>query len=187
MLRDAAKRLLADNCPTTFDRKMMADATAHDKEFWKKLVELGWPGLLIPEQYGGQGGSFLDMTVIIEEAGKALVPGPFFTSALLAAPLVIEGGSDAQKKDVLPRMAKGEFIGTLALAEAAGRFDAEGIQLKASKSGNDYTISGEKFFVPDAHVANGMAVAVRTGGSGEKGITIAIVPTDAKGVTITQL
>jgi len=187
MLRDAAKRFLADNCPTTFVRKMMADATAHDKTFWNKLVELGWPGLLIPENYGGQGGSFLDMTVVVEEAGKALVPGPFFTQALVAAPLVVEGGSEQLKKDILPRMASGEFIGTLALAEASGRFDADGIQLKASKSGNDYTISGEKMFVPDAHVANGIAVAVRTGGSGEKGITILLVPCDSKGLTVTQL
>ena len=187
MLRDAAKRFLADNCPTKFVRQMMADPTAHDAGFWKKLVELGWPGLLIPESYGGQGGSFLDMTVIVEEAGKALVPGPFFTSALLAAPLLIEGGSDQQKKDLLPRMAKGEFIGTVAIAEAAGRFDADGIQLKATKSGNEYTITGEKFFVPDAHVANGMAVAVRTGGSGEKGITILAMNAKAPGITITQL
>ncbi|HVN27387.1 MAG TPA: acyl-CoA dehydrogenase family protein, partial [Candidatus Binataceae bacterium] len=187
MLRDAAKRFLADNCPTTYVRKMMADPTAHDPEFWKKIVDLGWPGLLIPEQYGGQGGSFLDMTVIAEEAGKALVPGPFFTSALIAAPLAIEGATEEQKKDILPRMAKGEFIGTLALAEASGRFDADGIQLKASKSGSDYVLNGEKFFVPDAHVANGMAVAVRTGGSGEKGVTLLIVPTNAPGVTITQL
>src|SRR5215475_11897427 len=104
MLRDAAKRFLADNCPTTYVRKMMADPTGHDKEFWKKLVDLGWPSLLIPEEYGGQGGSFLDMTVVAEEAGKALVPGPFFTSALLGAPLVIEGGSEEQKKSILPRM-----------------------------------------------------------------------------------
>ncbi|MGB0060715.1 acyl-CoA dehydrogenase family protein [Candidatus Binatus sp.] len=187
MLRDAAKRFLADNCPTKFVRQQMADATAHDAGFWKKLVELGWPGLLIPEEYGGQGGSFLDMTVIVEEAGKALVPGPLFTSALLAAPLLIEGGSDQQKKDILPRMAKGEFIGTVAIAEAAGRFDAEGIQLKATKSGKEYTITGEKFFVPDAHVANGMAVAVRTGGSGEKGITILAMNAKAPGITITQL
>jgi len=187
MLRDAAKRFLADNCPTTYVRKMMAHETAHDTDFWKKLVELGWPGLLIPEQYGGQGGSFLDMTVIAEEAGKALVPGPFFTAALLGAPLAIEGCSEEQKKDILPRMAKGEFIGTLALAEASGRFDADGVQLKASKSGNDYVISGEKFFVPDAHVANAMAVALRTSGSGEKGVTLVIVPTNAPGVTITQL
>src|SRR5260370_41739590 len=78
MLRDAAKRFLADNCPTKFVRQMMADPTAHDAAFWKKLVELGWPGLLIPESYGGQGGSFLDMTVIVEEAGETLVPGPPF-------------------------------------------------------------------------------------------------------------
>jgi alkylation response protein AidB-like acyl-CoA dehydrogenase len=187
MLRDAAKRFLADNCPTTFVRKQMADATAHDKEFWKKLVGLGWPGLLIPEQYGGQGGSFLDMTVIIEEAGKALLPGPFFTQALLAAPIALEGGSDQMKKDILPRMAKGEFIGTVAIAEAPGRFDADGIQLKAAKSGSDYVLSGEKFFVPDAHVANGMCVAARTSGSGEKGITLFTVNTNAPGITITQL
>ncbi|HVA82056.1 MAG TPA: acyl-CoA dehydrogenase family protein [Candidatus Binataceae bacterium] len=187
MLRDAAKRFLADNCPTKFVRQMMADATGHDQAFWKKIVELGWPGLLVPENYGGQGGAFLDLTVVIEEAGKALVPGPFFTAALLGVPLVVEGGSEAQKKELLPRMAKGEFIGTLALAEAAGRFDADGVQMKATKSGSDYTISGEKFFVPDAHVANGMAVAVRTSGSGEKGITLLLVPTNAKGVTITQL
>ena len=84
-------------------------------------------------------------------------------------------------------MAKGEYIGTVAIAEAAGRFDADGIQLKASKSGPEYVLSGEKFFVPDAHVANGIATAVRTGGSGEKGITILGVPADAKGLTITQL
>jgi alkylation response protein AidB-like acyl-CoA dehydrogenase len=187
MLRDAAKRFLADNCSTKFVRQMMADKIAHDAGFWRKLVDLGWPGLLIPEEYGGQGGTFLDMTVIAEEAGKALIPGPFFTSALLAAPILIEGGSAEQKKEVLPRMAKGEFIGTVAIAEAAGRFDADGIQLKASKSGSDHTITGEKFFVPDAHVANGIAVAVRTGGSGEKGITVLLVPPDAKGLTITQL
>ena len=186
MLRDAAKRFLADNCPTTFVRKCMADETAHDKEFWRKLVDLGWPGLLIPEQYGGQGGSFLDMTVVIEEAGKALVPGPFFTAALLAAPLVIEGGSEALKKDLLPRMARGEFIGTLALAEASGRYDADGIQMKARKTAKGYTLSGEKFFVPDAHVANGMAVAARTG-KGQRGITIFLLPPDAPGVTVTQL
>ncbi len=98
MLRDAAKRFLADNCPTKFVRQMMADPTGHDKTFWKKIVELGWPGLLVPEEYGGQGGTFLDMTVVVEEAGKALIPGPFFTAALIGVPLVVEGGSDAQKR-----------------------------------------------------------------------------------------
>jgi alkylation response protein AidB-like acyl-CoA dehydrogenase len=131
MLRDAAKRFLADNCPTTFARKMMSHQTAHDDGFWRKIVGLGWPAMLIPEQYGGQGGTFLDMTVVVEEAGRALLPGPFFTSALIGVPLAIEGASETQKKQILPQMAKGEFIGTLALAEAAGRFDAGGVELKA--------------------------------------------------------
>src|ERR1700719_5285696 len=109
MLRDAAKRFLADNCSTKFVRQMMADESAHDAGFWRKLVDLGWPGLLIPEEYGGQGGTFLDMTVIAEEAGKALVPGPFFAAALLGAPIVIESFSEAQKKELLPKMAKGEI------------------------------------------------------------------------------
>jgi len=189
MLREAAKRFLADNCPTTFVRKMMADETAHDIAFWRKLAELGWPGLLIPESYGGQGGSFLDMTVIAEEAGKALIPGPFFASALLGVPIVIEGGSDALKKQILPKLATGESIYTVAIAEASGRFDAGGVELKAKKQGGSYELSGEKFFVPDAHVATGIAVAARTGqGSGpQDGITVFLVDPKAKGVTITQL
>ena len=186
MLRDAAKRFLADNCPTKFVRQMMADGTAHDQGFWKKIVELGWPGLLIPENYGGQGGSFLDMTVIAEEAGKVLVPGPFFTSALLGAPLMIEGGSEEQKKSILPRMASGEFIGTVAIAEAAGRFDAAGIQLKASKSGSDYVLSGRSSSCP-THTSQMVSRWRAHRRQRENGISIFLVPSDAKGVTVTQL
>jgi alkylation response protein AidB-like acyl-CoA dehydrogenase len=189
MLRDAAKRFLADNCPTTFVRKMMAHDTAHDADFYKKLVELGWPGLLIPEQYGGAGGTFLDLTVIMEEAGKALVPGPFFATALLGVPLILEGGSEAQKQEWLPKLAAGEAVATLAIAEASGRFDAGGIGLKAEKKGNRYVLSGEKLFVPDAHVANCIAVVARTqsGSKSEDGISLFLVPSDAKGLTIMQL
>ncbi|MGH7987714.1 MAG: acyl-CoA dehydrogenase family protein [Candidatus Binataceae bacterium] len=187
MLRDAAKRFLADNCDTKFVRQMMAHETAHDPGFWQKLVGLGWPGLLIPEQFGGQGGSFLDATVIAEEAGKALLPGPFFATAMLGVPAIMEGGSDALKKDLLPKLAEGKYLATVAIAEAAGRFDAGGIALKASKKGTNYTLSGEKFFVPDAQVADAIIVAARTTGSGEEGITLLCVPAREKGVTITQL
>jgi alkylation response protein AidB-like acyl-CoA dehydrogenase len=189
MLRDAAKRFLADNCPTTFVRKMMAHETAHDPEFYKKLVELGWPGLLIPEQYGGTGGTFLDLTVIMEETGKALLPGPFFATALLAAPLILEGGSEAQKKELLPKIAAGDLLATLALAEASGRFDAGGIGLMAEKKGASCVLSGEKLFVPDAHVAGCIAVAARSqrGADPEQGISLFLVPANAKGLTITQL
>ena len=188
MLRDAAKRFLADNCSTKFVRQMMADPTAHDAAFWSKLVGQGWPGLLIPAAYGGTDGTFLDMTVIVEELGKALIPGPFFATALLGAPAFIEGGSEAQKKEFLPKMAEGKFIATVAIAEAPGRFDAGGIELKATKKGAGYTLNGEKFFVPDAHVADAVVVAARTGaGTGENGITLLCVPAKEKGVTVTQL
>jgi alkylation response protein AidB-like acyl-CoA dehydrogenase len=187
MLRDAAKRFLADNCSTKFVRQMMADPTAHDGQFWRKIVDLGWPGLLIPEQYGGQGGTFLDMTVIAEEVGKALIPGPFFASALLGVPIVMEGGSEKQMSELLPKMAKGEYIATVAIAEASGRFDAGGVELKAAKKGNDYILSGEKFFVPDAHVADCIVVAARSSGSGENGTTLLMVPANEKGVAVTQL
>ena len=189
MLRDAAKRFLADNCPTTFVRKMMAHDTAHDADFWKKLVDLGWPGLLIPEQYGGQAGTFLDLTVVLEEAGKALLPGPFFATTVLGVPLILEGGSDQQKQEILPRLAAGELLATVAIAEPSGRFDAGGIGLKADTKGGKYVLSGEKLFVPDAHVANLIGVAVRTrqGADAEDGITMLLVPSNAKGLTINQL
>jgi alkylation response protein AidB-like acyl-CoA dehydrogenase len=188
MLRDAAKRFLADNCSTKFVRQMMADPTAHDPAFWGKLVGQGWPGLLIPEQYGGTNGTFLDLTVIAEEMGKAIIPGPFFAAAALGAPAFIDGASDALKKEFLPKMAEGKFIATVAIAEGTGRFDAGGIEIKASKKGSGYTLTGEKFFVPDAHVADAIIVAARTGGgNGEDGITLLCVPAKEKGVTVTQL
>ena len=188
MLRDAAKRFLADNCSTKFVRQMMAHETAHDAAFWDKLVGLGWPGLIIPEEFGGQGGTFLDLTVIAEEAGKALVPGPFSTATTLGGPIFIEGGSDAQKKEFLPKIAAGKFIPTVAVAEASGRWDAGGIELKATRKGSGYSLTGEKFFVPDAHVADAIVVAARTGnGAGEDGITLLCVPAKEKGVTVTQL
>jgi alkylation response protein AidB-like acyl-CoA dehydrogenase len=188
MLRDAAKRFLNDNCSTKFVRQVMASDTAHDLGFWDKLVGLGWPGLLIPEEFGGQGGTFLDLTVIAEEAGKALLPGPFFASTMLGAPVFLEGGSDAQKKEFLPKIAEGKFIPAVAIAEAAGRFDAGGIELQAIKKGSGYTLNGEKFFVPDAHIAGAIIVAARTGkGSGEEGISLFCVPANERGVTVTQL
>jgi len=186
MLRDAAKRFLADNCSTKFVRQMMAHETAHDPVFWQKLVGQGWPGMLIPEEYGGTNGTFLDMTVVVEEMGKALLPGPFFAAALLGAPAFIEGASDALKKEFLPKMAEGKFIATLALAEASGRFDGGGVELRATKQGSGYVLNGEKFFVPDAHVADALIVAARTG-AGPGGITLLCIPRTEKGITVTQL
>lgn len=186
-LREATRKFLDNECPTTFVRKMMADDTAHSTELWKKIAQLGWLGIMVPEDFGGAGGSFLDLVVILEETGKSLLPGPFFATALLGTTAILAGGSDAQKAALLPKIVEGTHVVTLALAEKSGRYDAAGVTLAATVKGNDFTLSGEKMFVPDAHVADQLIVAARTGGSGEEGITLFLVDAKAPGVTITQL
>jgi len=188
-LRDATRKFLDNECPTTFVRKMMADDTAHATELWKKIAELGWLGIIVPEEFGGSGGSFLDLVVILEEAGKSLLPGPFFASALLGSTAVLAGGSAAQKSAILPKVVEGSHILTLALAEKSGRYDAAGVTLAAKPKGKDFVLSGEKLFVPDAHVADQLIVAARTaqGSNPEDGITLFLVDAKTPGVSIAQL
>ena len=144
-LRDATRKFLDKNeCPTTFCTQMMADDTAHATELWKKIAQLGWLGIIVPEDFGGSGGSFLDLVVILEEAGKSLLPGPFFATALLGTTTVLAGGSASQKEAILPKIVEGNHIVTLALAEKSGRYDAAGVTLAARAKGNDFVLSGEK-------------------------------------------
>jgi alkylation response protein AidB-like acyl-CoA dehydrogenase len=188
-LREATRKFLDNECPTTFVRKMMADDTAHSTELWKKIAQLGWLGIMVPEDFGGAGGSFLDLVVILEETGKSLLPGPFFATALLGTTAILAGGSAVQKSALLPKIAEGTHIVTLALAEKSGRYDAAGVTLAAKAKGSDFALSGEKMFVPDAHVADQMIVAARTGqgSNAEEGITLFLIDAKAPGVIITQL
>ncbi len=189
MLRDATRRFLDNECPSSFVRKMMEDDSAHATEMWKKVAEQGWPAILIDEAHGGVGGSFLDMVVILEEMGRSLLPGPFLATALLGTPAILAGGSDEQKSAILPGVAAGETVLSLALAEKSGRYDAGGVALAATPKGEDFLLSGEKFFVPDAHVADQIVVVARTGqgAAAEDGISLFVVDAKAPGVTVTQL
>lgn len=190
LLRDATRKFLDAECPTAFVRKMMEDDTAHATELWKKAAELGWLGILVPEQYGGSGGSFLDLVVVLEETGKSLMPGPFFATVLLGGAAVLAGGSDEQKAEILPRMAAGELVLSLAQVERGGRYDAGGIAMSAAATDAGFFLSGEKLFVPDAHVADHLVVAARTGAeadSPEDDITLFLVDAKAPGIEITQL
>ncbi len=189
LLRDSARKFLDAECPTTFVRKMMEDDSAHATELWKKAAELGWMGILIPEGHGGIGGSFLDLVVVMEEMGRSLMPGPFLATVLLGSAAVLVGGSDEQKDAILPKVAAGEWVMTLAQAEKSGRYDAGGIGMPATARGSDFVLSGEKLFVPDAHVADQMVVAARTGSHAapEDGITLFLVDAKSPGVEITQL
>jgi alkylation response protein AidB-like acyl-CoA dehydrogenase len=186
LLKNSARDFLEKECPETYVRQMEEDEKGFSPEVWRKMADLGWQGLMIPEEQGGAGFGFLDLVVLLEEFGRALVPGPFIPTQI-AATAIMEGGSDQQKKDVLSKVASGDLILTLAFTEPSARFDAEGVQLKAEKQGGDYVLNGTKLFISDANVADQLVVVARTGGSGEQGISLFLVDRTASGVSVETL
>src|SRR5436190_15870337 len=134
MLRRSARGFLAKECGPKVVRRVMESADGFDAALWKKISDLGWTALGVPEEYGGVG-TFLDLVVVLEEAGRALLPGPLFATMGLAVPALIEAGTDSQKKHVLGAISSGDARATLALTEPSGRWDADGIQLVAHQAG----------------------------------------------------
>jgi alkylation response protein AidB-like acyl-CoA dehydrogenase len=185
-LQKYARDFLEKECPSSFVRKMMDDDTAFDQSFYNHIAELGWMGIAIPEEYGGQGMTYVDLAVLMEEMGRALVPGPYFASVCLGAVAVLEAGTDAQRKAILPGIASGEKRATVAYTEASGRVDAAGIQMSAKGDG---TLSGQKLFVPDAHLADTIVVAARTSDTDhpEDGVSLFVVDASSPGVSVSQL
>ena len=186
-LQRAAREFLTRECPPTFVREMYKEKDGFSRELHRKMATLGWTGLLIPESYGGLGLGMLDMALLLEEMGRAVVPGPFMFSSVLVTLGLMQGGTPAQKKAWLPRLASGEAVGTLAFLEAEDRLDAAGISLKAKKSRDGYSLSGTKMFVPFAAVADFLLVAVRTNGRGEAGVSLVLVEREAPGLTLKPL
>jgi alkylation response protein AidB-like acyl-CoA dehydrogenase len=186
MLRSSTRDFLAKECSSKVVRKLMEASDAYDEGLWTKIAGLGWTGLGIPEQYGGVG-TFLDLIVVLEEAGRALMPGPFFATMGLAVPALIEAGTEAQKKEVLGAIAQGSARATLALTEPSGRWDAGAVTLSAKPSGGGWKLDGVKLFVADAEAADYMVVAARTRGEGEDGISLFLVKGRPAGMTVTTL
>ena len=184
MLKTSARDFLESECPKRLVREMADDATGFSPELWKKMAGLGWQGLVIPEEYGGVGSSFLDLVVLLEEMGRTLVPGPFLPTVVLAGRPILAAGSEEQKQQFLPGIASGELIATLALLESDGNLDAAGIGVTAVPSGDDFIINGTKLFVPDAHVADLLLVVARTRDSADKtdGISLFLVDTRTDGI-----
>ncbi len=184
MLKTSARDFLENECPKKLVRDMMDDEKGYSPELWQKMAELGWQGLAFPEQYGGVGMSFLDLAVLLEEMGRALVPGPFVPTVVLAGRTILAAGSEEQKKESLTRIAGGEIIMTLALTEPSGGIEASDITVKATTAGNNFTINGTKLFVPDAHVADYIICAARTrdGANKEDGITLFLVDAGTDGI-----
>lgn len=186
MLKDAAHSFILKECPRTFVRDMAEDQRGYTPQIWQKMAELGWMGLLFPERYGGSEGSFLDLAVLLYEMGYGCLPGPFFSTVVLGGLTLLEAGSEAQKKNLLPEVAQGKRILSLALTEKGGTYSLGGISTKAEWRDGHYVLSGAKLFVPDAHVSDTLICAARTGDSqGELGLFL--VDGKSQGVAVQGL
>ena len=183
ILKKMARDFLATECPKTKVRELEESEEGYSPELWKKMAELGWMGLIIPEEYEGMGYTFQDLTVLLEEIGRNILPGPLVCTITSTFP-ILDAGTEEQKKEFLPKIARGELILTTALLEAEGTLDASGIVAKATPKGDDFIINGTKLFVEMAHVANYLICATRTkdGASPEEGITLFIVDAKAPGI-----
>jgi alkylation response protein AidB-like acyl-CoA dehydrogenase len=188
MLRKSARDFLTKEAPMTYVRKMMEDDRGFTDAQWKKMADLGWMGLVLPEQYGGSGLDFVDLVVVLEEMGRVVLPGPFFSTVILAGVAIADAGTDAQKQEYLPKIASGDLKATIAHLEPSGRWDADGIALEAKKDGAGFVLNGMKLFVPDGHVADVLVVAAREPGTkGTQGISLFLVDAKSPGVTVTLL
>ena len=189
LLRDTARKFLEGQCPTKFVREMMATEDAVTPAFWGKLAENGWLGIAYPEEDGGSGLGLTDLVVLMEEMGRAAMPGPFPATVLLGGAAIAEAGSPDQRREWLPRIAAGEAKATLAVTEPNPRWDAAGITAAAREERGGFALSGTKMFVPDAHLADVLVVAARSrdGSTMEDGVSLFLVPSDAAGLDIRVL
>ena len=189
MLKTSAQEFLSRECPTTLVREMEESERGYPDDLWRQIAGLGWTGVPFPEQYGGTGGDFLDLAVLLEEMGRALTPVPYFSTVILGGLTILDAGNDAQKADLLTRICDGSSILTLAIAETAASYEAWGIETAAAPDPDGYTLNGIKLFVPDAHVADTIIIAARTapGADPESGITLFLVPAAAPGLSIAPI
>ena len=183
-LRNTVRAFLESKSAESAVREQMETEAGYDEAVWRQMAEqMGLQGLHIPEAYGGSGFGYVELGIVLEEMGRALLCAPFFSSVVLAANTLIQSGDEDAKQKYLPGIASGETIATLAYTEPSGKWDEAGITMEASGSGDSWTLTGEKMFVVDGHTANLIIVAARTGA----GVSLFAVDGDASGLTRTAL
>jgi alkylation response protein AidB-like acyl-CoA dehydrogenase len=183
-LRTGVRRFLAEKSPETEVRRLMDTADGYDPAVWSQMADqLGLQSLTIPEEFGGSGFTYVELTVVLEEMGAALLCAPFFSTVVLAANALLTSGDDEAKKSYLPGIASGETIATLAITEDNGKWDFSGIECAATKGDDGWVLDGHKMFVIDGAVANLIVVAARTAA----GVTLFAVDGEASGLTRTNL
>ncbi len=183
-LRSSVRRFLDDKSPIPEVRRLMETTEGYDPAVWAQMgTQLGLQGLAIPEEHGGSGFTYVELIVVFEEMGRSLLCAPYFATIALAANAILTTGDDAAKKELLPGIATGDTIATLAFTEDNGRWDEGGITTTATRAGDGWTLDGHKMFVLDGHVANLLVVAART----PAGLSLFAVEGDAAGLTRTPL
>ncbi|GIW09174.1 MAG: acyl-CoA dehydrogenase [Dehalococcoidia bacterium] len=187
VLKRTAREFLQSVCSPAIVRQMEEDRIGFDPAVWKRIcTEMGWTGLLVPEEYGGQGGDVSDMAVLFEEVGRALLPGPLFASGVEGALALLALGSEEQKRALLPQLVSGEKIIVLAVTEPSGSYEGWGVETRAERSNGRWTLRGTKLYIPYAHVADRLIVAARHG-EGDDAIAFFLVDPKAPGVRVTIL
>jgi alkylation response protein AidB-like acyl-CoA dehydrogenase len=189
MLRESARDFLQKECPKKLVKQLDESDEGYSRELWRKMAGLGWMGLVFPEKYGGGGRNFLDLAILLEEMGYNIVPGPFFSTVVLGGLAILTAGSEEQKTEFLPRIARGEMILSLALTEPAASYDAASVKTEAIARNGKYVIKGTKLFVLNANVADYILCVARTKKTSnpEDGITVFLVDARSLGLKCTLL
>ena len=188
LLKQTAQDFIARELPKERVRELFDSPTGFAPDLWQQMSTLGWTGMLIPAEYGGAGSDFTTLGVLFEELGAGVCPGPLLSSSVLSATAVLEGGSEEQKRSLLPALARGERIIAFAYTEADYGWSPDKIDVSIMEDGDQYVVNGTKMFVPDAHVADQILVVGRSApGEGGNGLTAATVDREATGVTVRAL
>ena len=185
MLKNTAQEFLKKECPWTFVKKIDESNSGFPKDLWHKVAELGWLGMRFPESYGGIGCTIGELGIIYEEMGQALVPGVFFSSSVLCGSIILSAGSSEQKQQLLPAIARGNTILTLALTEPDYGWGPECIHLSATPKGGHFILNGTKRFVFDAQIANWIVCVAKTQENSDPamGITLFLVDKGTPGLS----
>src|SRR5258705_5137763 len=182
--RSALRRFLNDKSPTTEVRRLMATTEGYNPEVWRQLSdELALPGIHIPEQYGGAGFGMVELCIVAEELGRALFCGPYFSTTVLAANAILNAGTEAQKSSLLPRLASGSRLATLAVTELNGDWDPLKVELAATRAADGYRLDGSKRYVVDGHIADLIVVAGRVAtNAGDNAVALFTLGAKSNGV-----
>jgi alkylation response protein AidB-like acyl-CoA dehydrogenase len=190
LLRHSAREFVTKNSPLKRVRALRdgRDPVGFSRELWSEMAQLGWLGIIFPENFGGAGLGYMDLIVVMEELGRNLVPEPMLANVLLGGNAILLGGSESLQQTLLPPLIEGKLLLTVACHEPRSRYDLDRVHTHAERSGQGWKLSGIKTLVPDGHVADRLVVSARTAGevADRKGITLFLVNREAPGVSVTR-